>query len=316
MTQPHISVLIITYNHRAFIRQTVESVLQQDFDSFEVVVADDGSTDGADQIILQLAQEHPGKVVPVVGGPNVGIAKNSNRGLKLCRGRFFNLLGGDDLFLPGKLRRQADWFEADSRRVLCGHDAYVFESATDQNTRRYSDLSEWREGVGAEAFLAKGCPYLPSAVMVRASELPSYGFDERVGLVIDGKLFIDVLVAGGRYGHIDGVYARYRRHGGNMTGYASQRILTDTFTYLALIEAEHPRLVRACRMGRARLHVGAGVVALKAGKSAEARTHFTNALLTCPEYSWKVPAWYALSALPSRLRDVAVAHGRRKVEIS
>lgn len=315
MTSPQISVLIITYNHRAFIRETVESVLEQDFESLEVVVADDGSTDGADQVILQLAQEHPGKVVPVVGGPNVGIAKNSNRGLKQCRGRFLNLLGGDDLFLPGKLSAQMKWFEADGRRVLCGHDAYIFESSTGQNTRRYSDLSGWGEGSGAEDFLAKGCPYLPSGILVRASELPAYGFDERVGLVIDGKMFIDVLVGGGRYGHVDGVYARYRRHAGNMSGTASQRILIDTFTYLSVVEAEHPRLVRACRKGRARLHVGAGIVALKAGRTEEARQHLANALLTCPEYSWKVPAWYALSMLPPKLRDAAVARGRTKVAI-
>ena len=315
MTQPHISVLVITYNHRSFIRETVESVLQQDFDSFEVVVADDGSTDGADEIILQLAQEHPGKVVPVVGGPNIGVAKNSNRGLKRCRGRFVNLLGGDDLFLPGKLRAQAKWFEADSRRVLCGHDAHIFESATGQNTRLYSDLSGWREGTGADDFVAKGCPYLPSAVMVRASELPEYGFDERVGLVIDGKMFVDVLVGGGRYGHVEGVLARYRRHAGNMTAHASQRILTDTFTYLGLIEAEHPQLVRSCRKGRARLHIRAGVAALQAGKTEEARLHFTNALLTCPEYSWKLPAWYALSMLPSNLSGLAIARGRQKVVI-
>jgi glycosyltransferase involved in cell wall biosynthesis len=315
MTQPLISVLIITYNHSAFIRETVESVLAQEGDNFEVVVADDGSTDGADRVILQLAAEHPGKVVPVVGGPNIGIARNANRGLARCRGRFLALLGGDDLFLPGKLAAQTRWFAADERRVLCGHDAYIFESSTGLDTRRYSDLSDWHEGEGASAFLAKGCPYLPSAVMVRAASIPAYGFDERLAVVIDGKLFVDVLAGGGRYGHLPAVYARYRRHPGNITAHASKRILAETFAYLALVEAEHPELVRVCRKGRARLHVGSGVVALKAGRLAEAREHLRNALLTCPEYSWKVPAWYLLSTLPPAVRDAVVARGRRKVDL-
>lgn len=298
MAAPNVSVLVITYNQIQFIRETVESVVQQDYDSFEVVVADDGSTDGTGDVVRQLEREYPDKVVAVVGERNVGIPGNFNRGLSRCRGELLAIQGGDDLFLPGKLRAQAAWFAADPRRALCGHDAYIFDSESGVNTRRYADLSGWTEGSGPEDFLARGCPYLPTTVMMRRAAMPAAGFDTRISTVTDGKMFIDCLLAGGRYGHVPGVLARYRRHAGNITTGAAGRVLADGFMMLGLIEAEHPELAHACRRGRARLHLRSGIVELRRGNSELARLHLSNALGTAPDLSWKVPGWYLLSWLP------------------
>jgi glycosyltransferase involved in cell wall biosynthesis len=318
MVPPQISVLVITYNQVQFVRETVESVVQQDCDSFEVVVADDGSTDGTAEAILQLQREYPDKVVPAVGGPNLGIPGNFNRGLALCRGELIALQGGDDLFLPGKLRAQRDWFAADARRVLCGHDAYIFDSDSGVNTRRYSDLREWEKGgSGPFDFLARGCPYLPTTVMLRRSAMPARGFDPRISTVTDGKLFIETLLGGGHYGQVPGVLARYRRHANNITTSGAARVLADSFTMLALLEAEHPELTGACRKGRARLHVRSGIQALQAGNQAAARLHLGNAFTTAPDLSWKVPAWYALSWLPPGVnRELLGWAKRRRVGIT
>jgi glycosyltransferase involved in cell wall biosynthesis len=298
MTQPLVSVLTITYNQAPFIAETIESALAQDYAALEVVVADDGSTDGTAELVAEYGKRYPGKVIALVGGPNLGFPGNSNRGLRACRGAYVAIQGGDDLFLPGKISAQVRWLEAQTRRVLCGHDAYIFDSDTGRNLRRYTDLSRWREGAGPSEFLARGCPYLPSAVMLRRSAIPEHGFDERIRTVVDEKLFIDCLLSGGAHGHVDGIFARYRRHSSNMTTSRSERIIKDHFEILTLTEATSPALVGACQRGRARLHLRAGLIALNNGLANEARRHMRTALAAAPFASWKLPAWYALTLCP------------------
>jgi len=76
--QPLVSIHIITYNQIDFIHDTLTSALEQDYENLEVVVADDGSTDGTAEVILEYAKKYPNRLLPLVGGPNLGITGNSN----------------------------------------------------------------------------------------------------------------------------------------------------------------------------------------------------------------------------------------------
>jgi glycosyltransferase involved in cell wall biosynthesis len=311
MSRPSVSVCVVTFNQAEYIEETVRSALAQDYDNFEVIVSDDASTDGTLEIVERMAREDA-RVVPVRATSNSGLAGNLNRGLARAKGDYFAILGGDDLFVPGKLSAQVAWFQQAPERVLCGHDAFIFQSETGENLRRFSDLARWRESAGPHEFIARGCPYLPSAVMLRRSAMPRAGFDERIRTSVEEKLYIDTLMAGGRFGHVRGILTRYRRHGRNMTSQLQPQILSDLFMTLAMVEAEHPEYVTACRRGRARLHQRSGLTCLREGDSPGARRHLANALATCPEYSWKLPAWYGLSFAPQSLRHELFGWLRRR----
>lgn len=301
MSTPLVSVLVITYNQARYIAETVESAASQDYDALEVIVADDGSTDDTPQVLAELVRKYPGRVL-TVSGPNLGIPGNFNRGLDKARGELVALLGGDDLFLPGKISAQVAWFAEDSRRVLCGHDAYTFDSDTGKRLRRYTNLAGWvGGGVGPETFIAQRCQYLPSSIVMRRSAMPASGFDRRVSTCADEKMFIECLYGGGHWGHLPEVLGMYRRHARNITSLSGDRVFTDLFVILSLIEAERPEYFSACRKGRARLHIRSGLQALQAGDVDAARSHLTNALRTCPEYGWKLLAWLGLTWSPRRL---------------
>jgi len=216
--KPLVSIHIITYNQLDFIHETLSSALEQDYENLEVVVADDGSTDGTAEIILEYAERYQGRLIPLVGGPNLGITGNSNRGLKSCKGKYIAFQGGDDVFLPGKTSAQVAWMEEDDKRVLCGHQVEVFY---EDGKAPHGQSRPMVGGAGSGLFVKKGVPFQGTSIMIRKEAMPKYGFDKQLKTYSDDLFFIETLVSGGKYGYIDGVFARYRRHEFNVSGYDS-----------------------------------------------------------------------------------------------
>lgn len=301
-----------TYNHGDFIGEALRSALEQDYPNLEVVVADDGSTDGAAAVIAALSADWKDRLVVMPSGPNrglTGIVENCNRALLACRGKYVAFLEGDDMFLPGKVRRQVDWFEADERRVLCGHDVEVFRSANGKTLHRGSQRNPLRQGSGAEQVVREGIPFYTPATMVRRSALPKSGFDERLTFVLDWKLWIDCLAAGGQFGYVDGILSRYRVHEKSITALSgvSDEIhrtgLADTLVTLGVVEASYPHLIPACRYARARIFCGEGTYRLERGDRRGARTFLRSSMAAHPLFSWKVPAWMLFTFAPGQLLE-------------
>jgi len=298
MAPPLVSISIVTYNQVEFIRETLSSALDQEYENLEVVIADDASTDGTSEVILEYAKKYPSRLVPVFGRVNLGLTGNSNRALKKCRGRYVAFQGGDDVLLPGKIRKQVDWMEENENRVLCGHDVEVFDSKTGRCLYFWSDRIPLKSGKGPRKIIRYGVPYCATSIMIRSSVLPPYGFDERLPVVSDWKLWIDCLASGGHFGYIDGVYARYRRHSHNITDTHFQIRQDDQFVTLALVESHYPHLVESCRYGRASLFYGVGLGSLLRGERRHARVHLKNAVRQ--HFHWKAYRALLLTFFPNR----------------
>jgi len=211
-------------------------------------------------------------------GGLAGIAENGNRALRACRGKYVAFLDGDDMFLPGKVAKQVAWLEADQRRVLCGHDVEVFDSASGARLHLGSEMTPLRHGVGAASLVRDGVPFGTAAMMVRRDALPALLFESRLRIVLDWLLWIETLAAGGAWGYVDGVHARYRRHGGNITSLNPAMSAEDQFVTLALVESRFPELGRDVRVGRGRVLYGLGIGAAQRGDAATARRYWRAAM--------------------------------------
>ena len=108
MTAPAVSVVIPTYNRAALLAETLDSVLAQTFTDFEVIVVDDGSTDGTAARLAELRATH-GERLRVIGQANAGVGVARNRGIDAVRGRLVALLDSDDLWRPDTLRTMVRW---------------------------------------------------------------------------------------------------------------------------------------------------------------------------------------------------------------
>ena len=109
-----VSIIIPAFNRESTIAASVESALAQDHPKIEVIVVDDGSTDGT---IGEL--ERFGDRIVVIRQPNAGPSAARNRGVANAKGEIVAFLDSDDLWLPGKVSRQVALMERASSRLVC-----------------------------------------------------------------------------------------------------------------------------------------------------------------------------------------------------
>jgi len=107
---PRVSVLMPVYNGERYLREAVESILDQTFTDFEFVIVDDGSTDNTWQILQSYAANEP-RIVLVRNETNVGVARSLNKGLELARGEYVARMDADDVSLPGRLTAQVAFLD-------------------------------------------------------------------------------------------------------------------------------------------------------------------------------------------------------------
>lgn len=109
----HVSVIIPTYNYGHFIREAVESVQRQTFSDLEIIVVDDGSTDGTQEVLARIGDPR----LKVVRTANRGISAARNEGLDRAKGKYIAFLDADDRWRHEKLERQLRIMEAESTVV-------------------------------------------------------------------------------------------------------------------------------------------------------------------------------------------------------
>lgn len=213
---PLVSVAIITYNQKKFLEECIRSILSQDYPNIEIIIADDGSTDGTKEILEKYAKDYPGIFILKVSDRNRGITENSNAAHFACTGKYIAWMGGDDLMLPGKLRKQVDYMERNPECSVCYHDLDVFESSSNETLYRFSDKNKPREG-DIKTVIKYGCFNGGCATMVRTKDAPRDGFNSMIPVASDWGYWVDALAGGGEIRYLPEVLGRYRRHGDNVT---------------------------------------------------------------------------------------------------
>ena len=205
---PRVSVIIPTYNNAHFIAQAIESVLAQSFDSYEVIVIDDGSTDDTHELVGRF-----GAPVRYEKQANAGVSAARNHGINMARGDLVVFLDADDTFYPDKLARQSAMFDADAKLgvVNSGWDI-VGESGDVLRERR-----PWEETPRLDllAWLTWK-PVFPGALMVRHDWLVTVGgFDTNFSQAEDVDLVLRLSLAGAKAAWLHEPTATYRQHAGN-----------------------------------------------------------------------------------------------------
>lgn len=119
-TRPEVSVIIPTYDRAQVINRAIQSVLDQTFSNFEIIIIDDGSTDNTEEVVKGLGDS---RIRYIRHDTNRGASAARNTGLNLVRGDYIGFLDSDDEWLPTKLARQMELFTRDDKGdlglVLC-----------------------------------------------------------------------------------------------------------------------------------------------------------------------------------------------------
>src|SRR5690554_1417768 len=103
---PETTVLISTYNCGRFIKETIDSIVRQQYKDYEILVIDDGSTDDTENIISEYKQVRYYK-----NAKNIGISSSLNRGIDLCDSKYIARVDADDVILGNRLSDQINFLK-------------------------------------------------------------------------------------------------------------------------------------------------------------------------------------------------------------
>lgn len=182
--QVRVSVCVMTYNQRPYLRQCLESIVSQVCNfPFEVIVADDYSNDGAREIIEEFAQKYPGIVRPILRDHNVGVTRNYIELHTSATGEYVAHCDGDDFWHPGKLQYQVDLLDANPSycQAWCCADV-VDDSGRAQGVfpSRLARLFYPKKIGPAEIALSYGLVGQHSTQVYRRALQPTYNPDEPI----------------------------------------------------------------------------------------------------------------------------------------
>jgi len=181
---PQVSVIIPTYNRAWCLREAVDSVLGQEFNGVELIVVDDGSSDETPQMLLAC-----GSALRTLRQENRGVSAARNAGIAAARGELIAFLDSDDIWLPGKLARQVEFFRRHPEALICQTEELWVKNGCRVNPGR---RHRKRGGMIFEPSLDL-CLVSPSAVMLRRGLFHRVGlFDERLRACEDYDLWLRV----------------------------------------------------------------------------------------------------------------------------
>ena len=241
---PLVSVGIGTYNHKQFIGECIDSVLAQDYENIEIVIADDGSIDGTREILQEYRRKNPHKITLLLSPNNQGITKNANLAHFNCKGKYAALIDGDDIILPEKIKIQVAYMEAHPKCTISYHNCEIFESDTGKILGYCHNHSYAPQGdIGTLLIhgLFNGSP----SSMARREKTPGNGFDEKILYSPDWLYWIETLVNGGEIRYINKIMGRYRRHKGNITvTKPTLFMLWEKLLTVLIVTRKHPYVIK------------------------------------------------------------------------
>lgn len=216
MSQPKISVTIISFNQAKYLPIAIDSALAQTYRPIEIIIADDASSDDSPQIIMDYARRFPDEIVPILADRNLGLAGNRERAIAATTGDYIAWLDADDVWDAGKLDTQMSFMAANGHLVASYHNMRLLNDELPTNDFYYQGArrafsGNWQTLLKFENFIAS------SALLYRADALGRRGYDAAEGPTYSDYHFFFRLGRIGPIGYMDEVAGSYRRHGQSAT---------------------------------------------------------------------------------------------------
>ncbi len=187
MSTPQLSIIITTYNSGKYISQAIESVLEQTFGDFELIIINDGSTDNTKEIVSAFSDE---RIKYFENEKNEGIVFSRNKGLKLAQGSYIGMLDADDIAHPNKFELQIDFLKNNPEFGMLG----AWAKFIDDEGKHFP--GSWKLKAKPQAIpaimLFKNY-FLQSAVLYRKECIGSFSFKEGFEIGEDYLIWYEIL---------------------------------------------------------------------------------------------------------------------------
>lgn len=183
--RPLVSAIIPCYNAAKFLPEAIESVISQTYDNIEIIVVNDGSTDGTDQVVCPYLDK-----IQYVKQANAGPAAARNNGISHANGEYIAFLDADDLWRADKIQKQIEIIDT------CTDIAMVyskFENFCNDTGEKLSVMPDSTpSGLLFDLILQKNIIALPSVLLRKSKIIEVGGFDESLATAEDTNLWLKI----------------------------------------------------------------------------------------------------------------------------
>lgn len=190
---PDVSVLMSVFNGERYLRQAVDSILNQTFTNFEFIIVDDGSADSTWDNLSEYAS-HDRRIVLIRNEKNIGLTKSLNKGMRIAQGKYIARQDADDISLADRLERQAEFLDNHTDVVIVGSDCYTM----DENGNHTGTYLYPKSDTEIRWLMLFQCNFAHPSVMLRADVLAQNGlrYDNKAVHAQDYELWSRLLSYG------------------------------------------------------------------------------------------------------------------------
>jgi glycosyltransferase involved in cell wall biosynthesis len=257
---PTVSVIIPTYNRANLIEKAIESVLNQAYQDFEIIVVDDGSTDNTGEIIRGFKDKRVKYIKKYKKNKGSSVARNI--GIKVARGKYIAFLDSDDEWLPEKLDKQIEVLQSESPEVGVVYSNLLYIDENGKNMSKFRNPK--KEGYIYEDLLCKNYVGTDSTLLIRKECFHRVGlFDDLLNTQQDWDMWIRIAKYY-RFALIKVPLVKYRLHSNQISRnlelkiITANRILVKYANELEKRRAVHSKHyfyigIRFCRIGKTKV---------------------------------------------------------------
>jgi glycosyltransferase involved in cell wall biosynthesis len=299
-----VSVIMTCHNEERFIEQAVRSVQAQTaYDKVaEILVVDDGSTDGSRALLESLRVEIPKlEIIPATG---VGLPAARNLALARSRGELIAILDGDDFWVPEKLERQLPAFALSSEVGLVYSDFCDF-TQDDMSDAQLIPVRVYHvsHNLPLAEYFVHDAPIIPSTIIVRREVFDTVGpFDAEMRLGEDTEMFLRIAERW-HFEHVPSGLTFKRRHGGNLTASLERLVPVGEVQAKRVVE-RNPSMKPLAAKFLSRRYASAGNDCVKQGRRRDGIRYLRKALAKNP-FAWRIYAYLAVAVMPGWLESAA-----------
>jgi glycosyltransferase involved in cell wall biosynthesis len=204
-----VSVIIPIYNGSRFVEETIRSVVNQNFEDWELILVDDGSTDNTREII----ESFKSTKIRCFSKPNSGVSDSRNYGAKYATGEYFAFIDADDIWKPAKMSESVDFIKNHPVHLV-----HSYMEVIDASSKPTGEILQGKEGWMLNSLLLwDGCNIpSPSSILVSKDAYEKVGgFDTNFSTAADQDFFFRI-ANNYEIGMIKSPLGQYRVHGQNM----------------------------------------------------------------------------------------------------
>jgi len=313
---PVVTIVMPAYNAARYIGETLDSVLEQTFTDYEVIVVNDGSSDTVE---LEQALKPYMSRIRYINQENLGAGAARNEGLRAAQGEFIAFLDADDLWLPSYLEEQLKFLSENDFDLVCA-DAMHFGDTPLAGKTYMETYMETAPAVGQVSLLglvSAEQSLITSGIVARRDPIIEVGlFDEGLRNSQDFDLWLRLLSHGFQLAYQRQLLVRYRYHENSLSGDKVNRTARQLRVYdkiensFDLTAEERPAVLRAIEGRRALLEFELGKLYLEHGDFEKSRAAFSKA--NGLRRSWKTVVAVSLSRIAPRfLQSVSLWNVRK-----